>query len=101
VLSHGMFALLPMTHQSGSGLREECLHVNIEKEICSYYIMPKLGVEVEQYFHSMNKSLSTKSCLRLAIETLTTLEKVHESGYIYGDLKLDNILVGEGQTLPN
>jgi serine/threonine protein kinase len=35
------------------------------------------------------------------METLKILEKVHQSGYIYGDLKLDNILVGEGQTLPN
>ena len=58
--------------------------------------MPKLGIEVDQYFNSMGKSLSTKSIIHLGIEVLKILEKVHSSGYIFGDLKLDNLLIGEG-----
>lgn len=63
--------------------------------------MPKLGMEVDQYFNSMGKSLSTKSIIYLGMEVLKILEKVHSSGYVYGDLKLDNILIGEGQQLPD
>jgi serine/threonine protein kinase len=29
------------------------------------------------------------------------LEKVHESGYVYGDLKLDNIMIGQRDNLPS
>jgi serine/threonine protein kinase len=58
--------------------------------------MPKYGADVDQYFHSMNKDLSTKSIIHLGMEVLKILQKVHSSGYVYGDLKLDNILIGEG-----
>ena len=44
----------------------------------------------------MKKDLSTKSILHLSMEILKMLEKVHSTGYIYGDLKLDNVLIGEG-----
>ena len=49
----------------------------------------------------MNKSLSTQSIVHLVMEVLKILERVHASGFIFCDLKLDNILLGEGQTLPN
>jgi serine/threonine protein kinase len=58
--------------------------------------MPKLGIDVDQYFNSMRKSLSAKSIIHLGMKVLKILEKVHSSGYVYGDLKLDNILIGEG-----
>ena len=63
--------------------------------------MPRLGFEVDQYFNLMEQSLSPKSIIHLAMEVLKILEQVHASGFIYGDLKLDNILLGYGQTLPN
>lgn len=44
----------------------------------------------------MNKDLSTKSVVHLGMEVLKILEKVHASGYVYGDLKLDNVLIGDG-----
>jgi serine/threonine protein kinase len=58
--------------------------------------MPKYGADVDRYFHSMKKDLSIKSIIHLGMETLKILEKVHASGYVYGDLKLDNILIGDG-----
>jgi serine/threonine protein kinase len=58
--------------------------------------MPKYGADVDRYFHSMNKDLSIKSIIHLGMEVLKILQKVHSSGYVYGDLKLDNILIGDG-----
>lgn len=36
------------------------------------------------------------SVIHLGMKVIDILETVHNSGYIYGDLKLDNILVGNG-----
>ena len=34
---------------------------------------------------------------QIGIQLIRALESLHEIGYIYNDLKLDNILVGNGQ----
>jgi len=39
-------------------------------------------------------TISKTSAYSLGYELLTILEKVHSSGYIYNDLKPDNILIG-------
>jgi serine/threonine protein kinase len=44
----------------------------------------------------MKKDLSIKSIIHLGMEVMKILQKVHSSGYVYGDLKLDNILIGDG-----
>lgn len=72
-----------------------------KKTLYSFYTMPRFGKDIEQYFQSQNKKLSLMSVIHLGIKIIDILEMVHNSGYIYGDLKLDNILVGHGDTLPN
>jgi serine/threonine protein kinase len=72
-----------------------------QKTLYSFYVMPKYGKDIDSYFHEQGKRFSLQSIVRLGIKVLDVLEQVHNSGYVYGDLKLDNILVGHGETLPN
>ena len=71
-----------------------------KKSLYSFYVMPKYGKDIESYFQSQDKKISLASIVHLGIKVLEMLEVVHEAGYIYGDLKLDNILIGEGEDLP-
>ena len=62
--------------------------------------MPRFGKDLDSFFSEQGKKLSLNSVVRLGIKVLDILEMVHNSGYIYGDLKLDNILAGHGENLP-
>lgn len=63
--------------------------------------MPRYGENLDNYYLSQGKNLSMKSILHLGMSLIQILEKVHESGFIYGDLKLDNVLFGNGHSLPD
>ena len=63
--------------------------------------MPKYGQDIECYFQNIGKNFSTASIIHLGLKVLDIIEAVHNSGFIYGDLKLDNILVGERDLLPD
>lgn len=45
----------------------------------------------------MNNHLSNASIFHLGLQILDILELVHKSGYVYNDLKPDNILIGYGE----
>ena len=63
-------------------------------------IMPRYGNNLENYFASVNCRLSKISVANLGLSMLDCLEKVHNAGFVYNDLKLDNIMIGFGQKLP-
>jgi serine/threonine protein kinase len=44
--------------------------------------------------------LSHESVFQIGLQLLDILEMIHNAGYIYNDLKLDNILLGYEQKLP-
>jgi serine/threonine protein kinase len=71
-----------------------------QKNLYSFYIMPRFGKDIETYFTEQDKKFSLSTIVRLGIKMIDILEMVHKSGYIYGDLKLDNILAGFGENLP-
>jgi serine/threonine protein kinase len=64
-------------------------------------IMPRYGNNLENYFASQSCRLSKISVASLGLSVLNCLEKVHKAGFVYNDLKLDNIMVGFGQKLPD
>lgn len=70
-------------------------------EKMSYYIMPRFGQNLEQYFDQQERNLSKSSIYSLGIALLNILEQIHDSGYIYNDLKLDNLLIGYNDQLPS
>ena len=60
----------------------------------SYIIMPRLGENLDYYFEAMRCTIPEASVYSLGIKILTLLECVHETGYVFNDLKLDNLMVG-------
>ena len=64
-----------------------------EKQLYSYYVMPRYGKDIEQYFKKSGKKLPVKAVVDLGIKVLEILEMVHNAQYLYGDLKLDNLLL--------
>jgi len=62
--------------------------------------MPRYGNNLENYFSSINCRLSKISVASLGLSLLDCLEKVHKAGFVFNDLKLDNIMIGFGQKLP-
>ena len=63
-------------------------------------IMPRLGMNLENYFEKVNWSLPEISIYSLAIKIVTLLECVHKIGLIFNDLKLDNLMVQSDDHLP-
>ena len=56
--------------------------------------MPRYGKNLETLFERQKNQFSLASILDVALAVLNMLEKVHAAGFVYNDLKLDNILLG-------
>ena len=61
-----------------------------------YIIMPLYGKNLEELFQEMNYRFSKQQACGLGIQILNILEKIHGVGYIFNDLKLDNLLLDFG-----
>lgn len=57
--------------------------------------MPMYGSNLESIFEKYNQRFESKTIFQLGLQMLEIFEKIHESGYIYNDLKLDNIVIGD------
>ena len=62
--------------------------------------MPRLGINLDEYFHSVDKTIPEVSVYSLGIKILTLLECVHETGFVFNDLKLENLMIGYSDELP-
>lgn len=63
-----------------------------------YFVMPRYGTDLENFFNKGGK-LSKASIYYLGLVLLQLLEQIHTSGYIYNDLKADNIMVSYGDKI--
>ena len=70
-------------------------------DVKQYFIMPRLATNLEDYFHRMKCHIPEASIYSLGIKILALLECVHETGIVYNDLKLDNLMLGFTDRLPN
>lgn len=66
-----------------------------DREMLSFIIMTKSGRQLSRHV-SLNRShdLNLKNVYTIGLKLLDVLEIVHEAGYIYNDLNLDNISFG-------
>lgn len=62
--------------------------------LMAWFIMPRYRVNLVNYFEKMDHKISQTSIHQIGKDILTNLEVVHEAGYVFNDLKLQNLMVG-------
>lgn len=67
-----------------------------EDNLLAWVIMPRYGSNLETYFEKMQHKMSKETILDVGLAMITTLESTHKAGYVFNDLKLDNLMVGYG-----
>jgi serine/threonine protein kinase len=60
----------------------------------AWVIMPRYGYNIEYIALKMDFKLLKTSIYDIGTAILATLESIHKAGYVYNDLKLDNLMVG-------
>lgn len=70
-----------------------------EDNLLAWVIMPRYGTNLENYFEKMKHKMSIESILDVGLAMITTLEATHKAGYVFNDLKLDNLMVGYGNNI--
>ena len=63
--------------------------------------MEKLGKTLHYYFHQRSEPFSLKTVCQIGIKILEQLKCIHETGFVYNDLKLENIMVGDRFNSPS
>ncbi|XP_057508947.1 casein kinase 1-like protein HD16 isoform X2 [Actinidia eriantha] len=65
-----------------------------------YYIMAMdmLGPSLWDVWNSSGQSMSSEMVACIAVESLSILEKMHSRGYVHGDIKPENFLLGQPST---
>ena len=59
--------------------------------------MERFGQTLEHYLFEKDTPFSIKTTIQVGMELLDRIRLVHEAGYLYCDLKMDNIVVGDSQ----
>lgn len=72
----------------------------IESHIWSYIVQEKLGDTLENYLFQKDEPFSEKTVLQVGIQLLDSIKMIHEAGFTFNDLKLDNVLIGDAPELP-
>lgn len=67
----------------------------------SYMIQDELGNTMENHLFEKNEPFSEKTVLQIGIQLLDSFKLIHEAGYTFNDLKLDNVLIGDSVKLPS
>jgi serine/threonine protein kinase len=65
-----------------------------------YLVMTILGPNLDQLLKLCGGSFSLKTTIILALQILDRLEVLHSHGFIYGDMKPNNFVVGLGADSP-
>lgn len=65
-----------------------------------YYVMvmDMLGPSLWDVWNNSNQAMSTEMVACIAVESLSILEKMHQRGYVHGDVKPENFLLGQPAT---
>lgn len=85
--------------KDATSMTSEILEVPLDDDcLLSYMIIPRYEMNLENLF--ANVKINQQQILILALQLLTILEQIHIGGYVYNDLKLDNIMIQVPQGTP-
>lgn len=84
-----------------NSLPEDELVDLFQSQVWSYMVLRRYGDTLEKFLFKRNEPFSLPCSVKIGMRILEQLRLIHESGFTYNDLKLDNILVGECRDEPN
>ena len=61
--------------------------------------MPRYGTNLLNLFKKKEAKFTAESIYSLGIQLVNVLEKIHDAGYVYNDLKLDNLMLDYGKNV--
>lgn len=70
-------------------------------DIQCFVVMPRYGKNLHDLFHEMNYRFTKEQTCTLGIQILNILENIHGAGYVFNDLKLENLLFDFGVDTTN
>jgi serine/threonine protein kinase len=73
---------------------------NKKNEKNYFLIMDRLGDSLRNIHEKLCNKFSFKTAAQIGLQMVNSLEKVHECGLVYNDIKPDNILVGDIEIIP-
>ena len=100
VLSKGHFFISNQKDQSSNDSRpfsqdrgrDSTTESEYPYQLCSFFVMPRYGKTLESILQISNFKVSKESLYRLGIRLIDALEHIHIAGFIYNDIKPDNIM---------
>ena len=66
----------------------------------AYVVMPRYGFNLEYWLDKRRQKVSTSTILDIGLRLIRFFQKVHYAGYVYNDLKPDNIMLAYGEKPP-
>ena len=73
--------------------KKDPLLSDINSKIYMYFIMPHLGANLDQLFKGRGQQFTPNSIYSLGIQLLNIHQQVHSAGFVFNDLKLDNLML--------
>ena len=70
-----------------------------EEQIWSYIVQEQLGDTLEAHLFERDEAFSPSCTYKVGLQLLDQIKCVHETGYTFNDIKLDNIMVGYPKSL--
>lgn len=72
-----------------------------EDQIWSYIVQEQLGQTMEHHLFARDEPFSPGCCYKIGMQLLEQIKLIHDAGYTFNDLKLDNIMVGLPESIQN
>ena len=63
--------------------------------------MPRYGSNLHELFRKRNAHFTAESIYSLGIQIINIFEQIHEAGFVYNALKLDNLFLDYGISTKN
>ena len=76
-------------------------HGMFEKKPLVYFTMPRFGQNLRSILVRKDFDIPESTMYQIGLNVLNILELVHDSGYVFNDLKLENILLGNSYDVPD
>lgn len=73
---------------------------NRKNEKNYFLIMDRLGDSLRNIHEKLCNKFSFKTAAQIGLQMVNVLEKVHDCGLVYNDIKPDNILIGDIEIIP-